>query len=658
MAASPVVLPPADGKSRVSSSLACRRELQGLSVRTRNSAQRQCQANAPVDGRGTPVVANRRVRRRIKKLDDKEKIFDYFYWKDVIQEDGDGGKVVICRKKSEESSDFKYVLKIRSKASIGLGKDQEEFRRMLVKMLNIPQHNGVMPFMEVLEDKTHYYSVMEKASGGSLLSFLVSKHADGCVPELEVKQLMQEILQAVGHVHEQGVIHRDIKPSNIVVRQVTDPNNPNNGKVDRATLIDFDHADTNYTPFTPVIWSEKIWGTTGFNAPETYLGNFSPASDLFSIGVTLYLLMTGKMPYDIPALEKEIEQEACGRSKSRGSVSENLCHKVYNKMLVAEVDWTCDPWPQNTKCRNFCQSLLASGTQDRTASVAEALQHDWLANIPDPSLSPSPEPMSSPRTPMLGLKSANVPVEFAPVEQTLSKERLLTPSPRSKAQNLIDAINATARPLRNREQSEQLPQPVNNTKPPVQNLIDAMRSLTLNPDLIEPQLVLPVLSLKTQSEEEASTSMVTHLEEVETEPDTSLLEENAAEADHCPDEDQYFAHRMPLAMLTGNHFFPNRDAAFKFLSNRKTHQQQQRPKSCEQSMFPCAIRGRRDLFGLEGLSSQLSPLTPQAPQPFRSPLRPKDERRCPRSRPGRTLRGVKSNTTRICSAYLRSNSTR
>lgn len=327
-------------------------------------------------------------------MEPNEKIYDHFFWKDVIQEDGDGGKVVICRKKAEDTKEFKYVLKIRTKASIEPLQDLNEFRRMLVKMLNIPSHNGVMPYLEVLEDDTHFYCVMEKAAGGSLLSYLVTKHSDGCVPEAEMKELMREILHAVGHIHNQGMIHRDIKPDNIVVRKIEDPSSSSSSKVDRVTIIDFDHAEMNYSPCTPSPRSPNIWGTTGYNAPETYLGHFSPASDLFSVGVTLYLLMTGKMPYDRKAL-KQIDLDSPQVSESLKNegrpkwVSHDECTKVRDKMCAMKVDWSCDPWPQNEPCRSFCQSLLHCQPQRRPRSVAEALQHKWLVQTPKPFCSPS-----------------------------------------------------------------------------------------------------------------------------------------------------------------------------------------------------------------------------------------------------------------------------
>jgi serine/threonine protein kinase len=610
-------------------------------------------------------------------MTDKEKIFDHFFWKDVIQEDGDGGKVVICRKKAEETSEFQYVLKIRNKASIGSQKDQEEFRSMLVKMLNIPPHNGVMPYLEVLEDETHYYSVMEKASGGSLLSFLVNKHADGCVPELEMKQLMQELLHAVGHVHEQGMIHRDIKPNNIVIRKVDDPSNPNNGKVDRVTLIDFDHADTNYTPFTPLVWSDKIWGTTGFNAPETYLGQFSPASDLFSVGVTLYMLMTGKMPYDIKAIEKEIEQEAhgiaCdrGRRKSTGSVSEDWCTQVYFKMQDAPVDWNCDPWPQNEACRKFCQSLLATKAQKRPASVEEALKLDWLADMP-------------------GTRSSSSSEGDANCKRRSCKDRLPPQGPRKKAQNLIKAIRAT----QGFAQDFEAPQPIvhkhledntqltdhpsqqafddqpylhNKEGAPVQNVIEAMRALTLSPELEENEThpVLPVLVVNTKPEEEKCAPSAKYSEEIETEPETSLNSGEAeTEADKEGNTAEYIEQHM--AVLKRSELFQNRDFAFKIVPPRPVHRQGTRSQSCEQSTSTCEhvrveqmlatsfaskpVRRKRDLFGMEGLTSQLAPLTPQTPQPFDGlygmiPSPPRDMRRKLPNRPGRQLRSANSNST-------------
>lgn len=483
---------PADPKTAGCSSLARRRRFQ---------LTPQSDLGFTTDGKAPAVVMPRRPpRQRIRKMDHDEKIYDYFYWEEVIQEDGDGGKVVLCRKKSEETKEYNYVLKIRTKASIGSLKDQEEFRGMLMKMLNISPHSGVIPYLEVLEDDKRFYCVMERAAGGSLPKFLLTKHADGCVPELEMKELMQEILEALGHVHEQGMIHRDIKLDNIVVRQIDDPSSSSNGKSTCVTLIDFDHAETNYSPCTPKV-DENVWGTTGYSAPETYLGHFSPASDLFSVGVILYVLMTGKMPYDVKMLRKAMEAKS----------SQDWCTHVYYKMLNVQVDWSCDPWPQNKCCRSFCQTLLASKPHLRPASVEQALGHKWLANTrrDHPRTPPSPSRWLEAALPK---KKRGLEGSGTPMERSQSKDSLqvptLNPTLRKNVKDIVAGMRKVG--IDSDDLTEpRLPSP---TPRNVKDIIHAMRAVDFhadNPNQHLPmQPVLPVANegTYTKLEEEVALS--------------------------------------------------------------------------------------------------------------------------------------------------------
>jgi len=312
---------------------------------------------------------------------DKEKIFDLYQWSEVLQEAGDGGKVVVCQPKSDYDvvPQRTYVLKMRSKQSLRDHSMEEQFRKSLFTLLNMPEHSGVLPLQEVLEDQQFYYIVMEKAKGGSLFSGLLKQFEDGHMPPNEVQRLLRGILEAIGHIHEQGMLHRDIKPDNLVIRnpeEVEGSDRSEGSEELGVAIIDFDHADADYLSKTskpaeqPA--SDYFCGTVQFSAPEAFFGCFSPASDLYSIGIILYLLMAGKMPFDNSIYKEEMSV------LQQSPKSRNWTSSLYKRLKSTPIDWSCDPWPEQPQCRSFCQWLLAFEPSNRPSSAEEALEHDWF----------------------------------------------------------------------------------------------------------------------------------------------------------------------------------------------------------------------------------------------------------------------------------------
>lgn len=313
----------------------------------------------------------------IANLGENEKIYDRYSWKDVLQETGDGGKVVICRPKDQTSTfgpGTDYIMKIKAKQVLFDDNYHDTYRSILLKTLNLPPHPGVAQLKEVLEDEKFYYVVMEYARGGPLLDNLFRRFRDGVIPASALKKLIREILEALSFLHSQGILHRDIKPDNLVIQE---DKSDHSELSQRVLFIDFDHADPEFRIETSLIQANVIVGTRRFNSPESLDGFFSRQSDLYSVGVLFYLLMTGRLPYADEIFE-EFEATPQDKAGRQARITPNWTKIVQHRMQEAPIDWNCDPWPLEAKGADFSRSLLAYYANDRPFSAEAALQHEWF----------------------------------------------------------------------------------------------------------------------------------------------------------------------------------------------------------------------------------------------------------------------------------------
>jgi len=266
--------------------------------------------------------------------------------------------------KSKVAARGTHVMKIKSKVELRKNFEEDQFRKANLKMLNLPPHVGILPLYEVLEDDAHYFVVMEKANGGSLLSSLVEECPDGVMPELVVKRLMREILSAIAHLHQQGILHKDIKADNLVVEVNDEPTSPG-GKIRTVKLIDFDLSDPDWVPDSPGTHGHNWAGTKQNSAPETFQGTFSQQSDLYSAGTILYLLMTGRWPHN-DDLFGDIEE-----------FDEDLS-EISQRMLRVNITWNDSCWKHHPSCQDFCKWLLDFDPEKRPASAVVAARHEWF----------------------------------------------------------------------------------------------------------------------------------------------------------------------------------------------------------------------------------------------------------------------------------------
>jgi serine/threonine protein kinase/Flp pilus assembly protein TadD len=174
----------------------------------------------------------------------------------------------------------KVVLKFLSSH---LCQDQEWRSRFQHEAQAIAQlnHPNIVTIHEIGEYQGLPFIAMEHVEGGSLDDYITNRR----LSVEEVLELAIQISDGLTEAHSHGIIHRDIKPSNILV-----------SRLGRAKIVDFGLALLQKKELTPS--AGLIVGTADFMSPEQIQGMAADArSDLFSFGVVLYKILTGKVPF-------------------------------------------------------------------------------------------------------------------------------------------------------------------------------------------------------------------------------------------------------------------------------------------------------------------------------------------------------------------------
>src|SRR5437764_11940376 len=160
----------------------------------------------------------------------------------------------------------------------------ERFRREAQAAAGLQHPNVVSVYDRGSFDGT-YYIAMEYLHGRTLKQ-LVREEAP--LDPVRAIDITIQILKAARFAHRRGVIHRDLKPQNVIIDES-----------DHATVTDFGIARAGASDMTE---TGSIMGTAQYLSPEQAQGHaVSPGSDLYSIGVVLYELLTGRVPFDAEA---------------------------------------------------------------------------------------------------------------------------------------------------------------------------------------------------------------------------------------------------------------------------------------------------------------------------------------------------------------------
>ncbi|MBQ4396579.1 MAG: Stk1 family PASTA domain-containing Ser/Thr kinase [Clostridia bacterium] len=200
---------------------------------------------------------------------------------EILEEVGNGGMAVVYKAKDFDTGSVVAVKILREEYL-----DNEEFCRRFrneSRAIALLNHPNIVKILDVCNTPTLQYIVMEYIDGISLKDYIEQQ---GVIRIKEAVHFTTQILRALMQAHSKGIVHRDIKPQNIMLLP--------NGQI---KVTDFGIARLS-TSRTSTI-TDKAIGSVHYIAPEQARGGHTDArADLYSVGVMLYEMLTGQLPFD------------------------------------------------------------------------------------------------------------------------------------------------------------------------------------------------------------------------------------------------------------------------------------------------------------------------------------------------------------------------
>ncbi|RUS70223.1 hypothetical protein EGW08_022016 [Elysia chlorotica] len=240
------------------------------------------------------------------------------------------------------------AIKIIDKTQLNPSGLQKLFRE--VRIMKMLDHPNIVKLFEVIETEKTLYLVMEYASGGEVFDYLV---AHGRMKEKEARAKFRQIVSSVQYCHQKHIVHRDLKAENLLLD--SDMN---------IKIADYGFSNE----FVPGNKLDTFCGSPPYAAPELFQGKKydGPEVDVWSLGVILYTLVSGSLPFDGQNLKELRERVLRGKYRI--------------------------PFYMSTDCENLLKKFLVLNPMKR-ASLEAIMKDRWInIDYPDNDLKPYKEP--------------------------------------------------------------------------------------------------------------------------------------------------------------------------------------------------------------------------------------------------------------------------
>jgi Ca2+-binding EF-hand superfamily protein len=212
--------------------------------------------------------------------------FDYYEMLDNLGEGIFGSVKLGVEKKTNQRVAIKIIKKNKTKES------DIELVRNEIDIMKLCYHPYVVHLLDHFENGEYIFIVMEYIKGGSLTDYMKSKKFN--FTERRAAELIYQLAKGIKYLHKYGIIHRDLKPDNIMLTEASDKGN--------IKIMDFGLSKI----LGKKEKSTDGFGTLTFVSPEVLIRKpYNKEVDIWSLGVILYLMLSGELPFDDP---DDIEQ--------------------------------------------------------------------------------------------------------------------------------------------------------------------------------------------------------------------------------------------------------------------------------------------------------------------------------------------------------------
>uniref|UniRef100_A0A6B2LA67 non-specific serine/threonine protein kinase n=1 Tax=Arcella intermedia TaxID=1963864 RepID=A0A6B2LA67_9EUKA len=283
----------------------------------------------------------------------------------------------------------KYAIKIIDKKKFSLSNSTKRPNALMdeVKILSKLKHPNIISIKEVFETETNLYIVLELVTGGELFDKLLN----GAFSEDLSRNYFKQMLEATKYLHDQGIAHRDLKPENILFKDETE---------EIIKLSDFGLSRV----VDKASFMQTICGTPQYVAPEILTSakteGYGLACDLWSLGVILYIMLSGSQPFD-----------------------DEKSTTIFEQIVNTDYSFDAKKWKSiSPNAIRLIKQLLNPNPSTRL-TVSEALESPWMKGIAgDPLSSDSKSSDSVAESESEEPSSKKRPSSMEPEQQTPSKK--------------------------------------------------------------------------------------------------------------------------------------------------------------------------------------------------------------------------------------------